>query len=126
MSVSDWMTSVLQGRLLPKLITVAAAAIAAVAFEWTFNRHYVPDGYSLVLRYKGPPLPFLPGERPVSASGQFAKVDDRGRPLEKGVLQTMLGPGRHFVHYPISAGRFVNVVAFAPAGDWREIGRAHV
>jgi len=23
------------------------------------------------------------------------------------------------VHYPISAGRFVNVVAFAPAGDWR-------
>lgn len=30
-----------------------------------------------------------------------------------------LGPGRHFVHYPISAGRFVNVVAFAPAGDWR-------
>lgn len=30
-----------------------------------------------------------------------------------------LGPGRHFVHYPISAGRFVNVVAFTPAGDWR-------
>ncbi len=99
MSVSDWMTSALQGRLLPKLMTVAAAAIAAVASEWTFNRHYVPDGYSLVLRYKGPPLPFLPGERPVSASGQFAKVDDRGRPLEKGVLQTMLGPGRHFLWY---------------------------
>jgi salicylate hydroxylase len=30
-----------------------------------------------------------------------------------------LGPGHHFVHYPISAGRLVNVVAFAPAGDWR-------
>ena len=30
-----------------------------------------------------------------------------------------LGPGHHFVHYPISAGRYVNVVAFAPAGDWR-------
>ena len=30
-----------------------------------------------------------------------------------------LGPGRHFVHYPISAGRLVNVVAIAPAGDWR-------
>jgi salicylate hydroxylase len=29
-----------------------------------------------------------------------------------------LGPGRHFVHYPISAGRAVNVVAFAPAGDY--------
>jgi salicylate hydroxylase len=35
-------------------------------------------------------------------------------------VQTLwLGPGHHFVHYPISAGRYVNVVAFAPAGDWR-------
>ncbi|MBS0336353.1 MAG: FAD-dependent monooxygenase [Proteobacteria bacterium] len=35
-------------------------------------------------------------------------------------VQTLwLGPGHHFVHYPISAGRFVNVVAMAPAGDWR-------
>ena len=30
-----------------------------------------------------------------------------------------LGPGRHFVHYPISRGRWVNVVAIVPAGDWR-------
>lgn len=30
-----------------------------------------------------------------------------------------LGPGRHFVHYPISGGRLVNVVAIVPAGDWR-------
>ncbi|HYG55632.1 MAG TPA: FAD-dependent monooxygenase [Burkholderiales bacterium] len=30
-----------------------------------------------------------------------------------------LGPGRHFVHYPISAGRLVNLVAIVPAGDWR-------
>lgn len=28
-----------------------------------------------------------------------------------------LGPGRHFVHYPITGGSAVNVVAFAPAGD---------
>ncbi|QOV33836.1 FAD-dependent monooxygenase [Streptomyces ferrugineus] len=28
-----------------------------------------------------------------------------------------LGPGRHFVHYPISGGDAVNVVAVAPAGD---------
>jgi salicylate hydroxylase len=35
-------------------------------------------------------------------------------------VQTLwLGPGRHFVHYPISGGRLVNVVAFAPAGTWR-------
>jgi salicylate hydroxylase len=35
------------------------------------------------------------------------------------VQSLWLGPGHHFVHYPISAGRLVNVVAFAPAGDWR-------
>ena len=35
-------------------------------------------------------------------------------------VQTLwLGPGRHFVHYPISGGRLVNVVAFTPAGSWR-------
>jgi len=31
-----------------------------------------------------------------------------------------LGPGRHFVHYPVSAGELVNVVAIVPAGDWRD------
>ena len=30
-----------------------------------------------------------------------------------------LGPGRHFVHYPISSGQLVNVVAIVPAGNWR-------
>jgi salicylate hydroxylase len=36
-------------------------------------------------------------------------------------VQTLwLGPERHFVHYPISGGRLVNVVAIVPAGDWRE------
>ena len=35
-------------------------------------------------------------------------------------VQTLwLGPGRHFVHYPISGGRLVNIVAIVPAGDWR-------
>jgi salicylate hydroxylase len=35
-------------------------------------------------------------------------------------VQTLwLGPGRHFVHYPISGGQLVNVVAFVPAGEWR-------
>jgi salicylate hydroxylase len=29
-----------------------------------------------------------------------------------------IGPGRHLVHYPISAGEQVNLVAFAPAGDY--------
>ena len=30
-----------------------------------------------------------------------------------------LGPGHHLVHYPIAAGRLINLVAFAPAGDYR-------
>jgi salicylate hydroxylase len=29
-----------------------------------------------------------------------------------------LGPGRHVVHYPVSGGELVNVVAIAPAGDY--------
>ena len=35
-------------------------------------------------------------------------------------VQTLwLGPGRHFVHYPICGGRLVNIVAIVPAGCWR-------
>jgi salicylate hydroxylase len=30
-----------------------------------------------------------------------------------------IGPGRHFVHYPVSGGQLVNIVAIVPAGDWR-------
>jgi salicylate hydroxylase len=30
-----------------------------------------------------------------------------------------IGPGHHLVHYPVSAGRQVNLVAFAPAGGYR-------
>ena len=29
-----------------------------------------------------------------------------------------LGPGHHLVHYPISRGSLINLVAFAPAGDY--------
>lgn len=65
-------------------------------FHWTFNRVYVPQGSSLVVRYKGPPLPFLPGYRPVAKAGQFAQVDARGNPLEVGILKELRGPGRHF------------------------------
>jgi len=36
------------------------------------------------------------------------------------VQSLWLGAQRHFVHYPISGGRLVNLVAIVPAGDWRE------
>lgn len=38
---------------------------------------------------------------------------------QRPVQSLWLGPGRHFVHYPISSGRLVNVVAIVPAGEWR-------
>ena len=45
---------------------------------------------------------------------------DKASEMARRPVQTLwLGPGRHFVHYPISAGRLINVVAIAPAGDWR-------
>ncbi len=40
-------------------------------------------------------------------------------PMALRPVQTLwLGPGRHLVHYPVSAGRLVNIVAVVPAGDW--------
>jgi len=65
-------------------------------FEWTVNRIYVPVGFSLQLRYKGPPLPFLPGAMDSAQPGTFAKVDEKGSPIEVGILKEMVGPGRHF------------------------------
>ncbi len=45
---------------------------------------------------------------------------DSAPPMALRPVQTLwLGPGRHFVHYPISAGQWVNVVAIVPAGDWQ-------
>lgn len=79
------------------LIIVLIIAVGGWTFlEWTVNRIYVPEGYSLRLRYKGPPLPLLPGYGLPEARSGFAKVDENGRILEKGVLREMLGPGRHF------------------------------
>jgi salicylate hydroxylase len=46
---------------------------------------------------------------PAGAAPEFAR-----RPA-----QTLwIGPGHHLVHYPVSAGERVNLVAFAPAGDY--------
>ncbi|MBB5957264.1 salicylate hydroxylase [Saccharothrix tamanrassetensis] len=44
---------------------------------------------------------------------------DRAPDFARRPAQTLwIGPGHHLVHYPISAGRYVNLVAFAPAGDY--------
>jgi salicylate hydroxylase len=46
---------------------------------------------------------------PAGTAPQFAR-----RPAQ--VL--WIGPGHHLVHYPVCAGELVNLVAFAPAGDY--------
>jgi salicylate hydroxylase len=40
--------------------------------------------------------------------------------LARRNAQTLwIGPGHHLVHYPVSGGTLVNLVAIAPAGDFR-------
>ncbi len=57
------------------------------AFDWTINRIYVPEGKSLLLRYKGP-LVMIYGNK--YAEKGFAAEG------EIGVMSKMPGPGRHF------------------------------
>lgn len=59
------------------------------AFHWFVNRIYVNPGESLMLRYKGP---LLFGSRKTAVPGQFANYEEG----EIGVLEEILGPGRHF------------------------------
>jgi len=69
---------------------IAAAVLVLIsllyfAFDWTVNRVYVPEGKSLLLRYKGPLL-FTSGNK-YAAPGHFA-LDG-----EIGVKEKMPGPG---------------------------------
>lgn len=44
---------------------------------------------------------------------------ERAPEFARRPAQTLwIGPGHHLVHYPVSGGRYVNLVAFAPAGDY--------
>lgn len=46
---------------------------------------------------------------------------DRAPAFARRPVQTLwLGPGRHFVHYPVRAGQLINIVAIGPARDWRD------
>jgi hypothetical protein len=78
-------------RKLASIGTIARLLIVLVAFigglHWTINRVYVPEGYSLRLRYKGP---LIFGKREYAKTGYWA---DEG---QIGVLQRLRGPGRHF------------------------------
>lgn len=82
-------------------LVIAAALLYVVGYEliwnWSICRVYVPEGKSLLVRYKGNLLT----KNPPIAEGDFARVDERGRPTEIGILREMLGPGRHFRYDPI-------------------------
>lgn len=75
------------------ILALVAAFVIAIfplceAFNWTVNYFYVPEGKSLLLRYKGPLL-FTWGNK-IAENGYFAQEG------EIGVLEEMPGPGRHF------------------------------
>lgn len=61
--------------------------ILYIAFLWFMCRVYVPEGHSLLLRYKGPLVLSAP---PEPEAGRLAREG------EVGVLEEMRGPGRHF------------------------------
>src|ERR1700722_20343389 len=79
-------------RFVPTLaLIVLASAVLWQTIEWNFNRIYVPEGKSLLLRYKG--FPVLVRGKPPAQPGHFARVDDAGNPLEIGFLERLRGPG---------------------------------
>ncbi|MGJ6966583.1 FAD-dependent monooxygenase [Streptosporangium sp. G11] len=68
--------------------------------------------------------PMVVDEEPPRFSGLCAYrclVDaERAPELALRRAQTLwLGPGRHFVHYPIRDKKLINIVAIVPAGEWR-------
>jgi regulator of protease activity HflC (stomatin/prohibitin superfamily) len=63
--------------------------VGALVFQWTVSRVYVPEGKSLLLRYKGS---ILFGRSKSAPPGTFADYE-KG---ESGMLEQLRGPGRHF------------------------------
>src|SRR5262245_7942684 len=86
-----------QRMLISAVICLALfAGIGSDAFPWAFCYWYFPEGHSLLVTYKGPPVP-IPGlNLPATPEGQLAEVDERGNPKQKGIVAEMRGPGRHF------------------------------
>lgn len=82
-------------------LIVALVLVYGIGYEliwrWGVCRVYVPEGKSLLVRYKGNLL----WRNPPMAEGDFARVDDDGHPQEVGILRDMVGPGRHFHFDPI-------------------------
>lgn len=65
-------------------------------WKWMICRRYVPAGKSLLVMFRGN----LIAGKTDAAEGDFARVEN-GRPVERGFLMEMAGPGRHFEFDPI-------------------------
>lgn len=87
------------------VIIFAGITLIGGLLHWTINRIYVPEGKSMVLRYKGP---LLFGSRHYAKSGQYAE------PGEIGILRDVRGPGRHFFCPIWWERRVVNDVVVSP------------
>lgn len=79
----------MNGKKLGVALGAAVVMLGLVwfGFHWFISRYYVPEGYSLLLRYKGP-LVFGSAQQP--PPGYWAEEG------QVGVLAKMRGPGRHF------------------------------
>ena len=74
------------------LITAATFVVFGIVgslgmLHWNVNRIYVPEGSSMMLRYKGP---LLFGIRRPAKPGHFAEAN------QIGIREQLCGPGRHF------------------------------
>ena len=75
------------------------------------------DGiHSLVRAALTEPVP--PAYSGLSAFRALVPAADAPAFARRPAQTLWVGPGHHLVHYPISAGKYVNLVAFAPAGDY--------
>jgi salicylate hydroxylase len=75
------------------------------------------DGiHSLVRAALTAPVP--PAYSGLSAFRALVPAEDAPAFARRPAQVLWVGPEHHLVHYPVSAGTFVNLVAFAPAGDY--------
>jgi salicylate hydroxylase len=76
------------------------------------------DGIHSVVRAAllGPESPRFSGSQAYRGLVPAGRVAHLGLPRR---FALWLGPGRHFVHYYVAGGRFLNFVAICPAGEWR-------
>src|SRR3954451_11513570 len=84
-----------------------------------FDAWSAAEGSHSVVReaIAGPGAPEFTG---LAAYRALVPADEAPEFARRPVCSIWLGPNRHFVHYPVSAGAQVNLVTANPAGDWRE------